>query len=128
MAAYDQRVSKMEHICQGNTMPEPHSFECYQQRVTDIVHALEEENQEDLENVTRILERITHLPSEQIKPRLHTLVENLVELQEVPCYAKVTPQEWTQAFSAWVEQHRGLALPSLSDEAISRESIYGDDH
>lgn len=108
-------------------MLEFHSFEEYQQRVTDIVHSLEEENQEDIENITRILSRITHLPSEQIKPRLHTLVENLVELQEVPFYAKATPQEWTQAFSAWVEHHRGLALPSLPDEAISRESIYGDD-
>ncbi|MGB7445246.1 MAG: hypothetical protein WA919_29595 [Coleofasciculaceae cyanobacterium] len=108
-------------------MLESRAFEDYQQRITDIVHSLEEENQEDIENITRILSRITHLPFEQIKPRLHSLVKKLVELQEVPFYAKATPQEWTEAFSVWVESHRGLALPSLSDEAISRESIYGDE-
>ena len=35
-------------------------------------------------------------------------------------------QEWSQAFRAWVESHRGQNLPILSDEAISRESMYPD--
>jgi hypothetical protein len=30
------------------------------------------------------------------------------------------------AFHNWIESHRALDLPSLSDEAISRESIYGE--
>lgn len=108
-------------------MPEP-LFEHNHQRVNDIVHSLEAENREDLETVTHILSKITHLPSEQIKPCLHTLMENLVELQETPFHNKATPEEWSQRFSAWVEGHRGLGLPLLSDEAISRDSIYGDDH
>ena len=92
-----------------------------------IVHSLEEENREDLETVTHILSRITHLPSEQIKPCLHAFMENLVELQETPFHAGAAPEEWLQRFSAWVEGHRGLGFRLLSDEAISRESIYGDD-
>lgn len=107
-------------------MSEP-LFEHEPHRVSAIVHALEEENREDLETVTHILLKITHLPSEQIKPCLHTLMENLIELQESPFHANATPEEWSQRFSAWVEGHRGLGLPLLSDEAIGRDSIYGDD-
>jgi uncharacterized membrane-anchored protein len=107
-------------------MPEP-LFENYQQRVSEIVHSLEEENREDLEIVMQILSKITHLSSEQIKPCLHTLMENLIELQETPIHAKAAPEEWSHRFSAWVEEHRGLGLPLLSDEAISRQSIYKDD-
>ncbi len=95
--------------------------------MSEIVHSLEEENREDLETVTHILSKITHLPSEQIKLCLHTLMENLIELQEIPFHTKAAPEEWSQCFSAWVEGHRALGLPLLSDEAISRESIYGDD-
>lgn len=107
-------------------MSEP-LFKHDQQRVSEIVHSLEAENREDLETVTHILSRITHLPAEQIKPCLHTLMENLIELQETHSHAKAAPEEWSQRFSAWVEGHRGLGLPLLSDDAISRDSIYGDD-
>lgn len=107
-------------------MPE-YSFGDYQQHVTEILHSLEEENWEDIETITQILSKITHLPSEQIKPRLHTLMESLIGLQEVPFHAKATPEEWSQRFHEWVEGHRELEIPSLSDEAISRENIYGDE-
>lgn len=105
-------------------MREP-SFEHYQQRVSEIVHALEADNREDLETVTHILSKITHLSSEQIRPCLHSLMENLIKLQEPPFHATATADEWSQHFMAWVESHRRLRLPQLSDEAISRESIYG---
>ncbi|MEM7591375.1 MAG: hypothetical protein AAF383_07620 [Cyanobacteria bacterium P01_A01_bin.83] len=39
---------------------------------------------------------------------------------------KTSIQERLAAFDDWVESHRGQNLPSLSDEAISRESIYED--
>lgn len=107
-------------------MPES-SFEHYQQRVSKIVHALEADNWEDLGTVTHILSKITHLFSEQIRPCLHSLMENLIELQERPFHATATPDEWSQRFSAWVEAHQGLGLPHLSDDVLSRESIYGDD-
>jgi hypothetical protein len=31
-----------------------------------------------------------------------------------------------RAFQEWVERHRSLELPNLSEEAMSRESIYGE--
>jgi hypothetical protein len=36
------------------------------------------------------------------------------------------PEEWIRKFRAWVASHEGLNLPVLSDEAMSRESIYSD--
>jgi hypothetical protein len=38
---------------------------------------------------------------------------------------KETPEEWIARFHAWVDSHP-TDTPLLSDEAISRESIYGD--
>jgi hypothetical protein len=57
--------------------------------------------------------------------------ENGVELTamlslERPLYERLSPQELAQAFLEWAESHRDLALPVLSDEAIGRESIYGE--
>jgi len=45
-----------------------------------------------LETVTQILSKVTHLPLEQIKPCLHTLMENLIGLQEtsfMQSYARI---------------------------------------
>jgi hypothetical protein len=38
---------------------------------------------------------------------------------------KTNPQEWAQRFDAWVDSHRP-DTPVLSDDAMSRESIYPD--
>jgi hypothetical protein len=40
--------------------------------------------------------------------------------------AEMSPQEWVEKFRAWTRSHSGENLPILSDEAISREFIYGD--
>jgi hypothetical protein len=58
----------------------------------------------------------------------------LVELVSVVNYLRdksyqgttISPQERALAFLDWAESHRGLDLPILSDEAISRDSIYGE--
>jgi hypothetical protein len=42
-----------------------------------------------------------------------------------PAY-ELSPEEWVRKFEAWTESHAGLNLPLLSDEDISRESIYAD--
>lgn len=38
---------------------------------------------------------------------------------------ELTPEEWVGQFRAWAESH-DRTTPLLSDEAISRESIYPD--
>jgi hypothetical protein len=40
-------------------------------------------------------------------------------------YETATPEEWAKAFREWAESHPRYQ-PFLSDEAISRESIYGE--
>ncbi|MGK7904755.1 MAG: hypothetical protein AB4352_25780 [Hormoscilla sp.] len=47
------------------------------------------------------------------------------EGQERPFYETATPEERAKAFREWAESHP-RNMPYLSDEAISRESIYGE--
>lgn len=42
-----------------------------------------------------------------------------------PFYATATPEERAQAFITWGMSHTPRGAPPLSDEAISRGSIYG---
>jgi hypothetical protein len=56
---------------------------------------------------------------------LETLMrEVLLAQQPSSSDAEMTPEEWVREFKAWTRSHSDL--PILSDEAISRESIYGD--
>ena len=41
-------------------------------------------------------------------------------------YETATSEEWVAEFLAWVEHPRHQNYPMLSDEAIGRESIYGE--
>ncbi|MGV3723506.1 MAG: hypothetical protein ACO1SX_21635 [Actinomycetota bacterium] len=58
-----------------------------------------------------------------------TLLDNgvLGEVAPLPFYATATPEERAQAFVEWAESHTPRNAPPLSDEAISRESIYFDE-
>ncbi len=40
--------------------------------------------------------------------------------------AELSPEEWVREFKAWTRSHSTDNLPILSDEAMSRDSIYGD--
>ena len=40
--------------------------------------------------------------------------------------AELSPEEWVRQFKAWTRSHAGDDLPLLSDEAMSREFIYGE--
>lgn len=57
-------------------------------------------------------------------------VSRLIE-QSLPAVAgqslwnTLSPEEWARAFDEWAHSNPSSALP-LSDEAVSRESIYGD--
>ena len=83
--------------------------------------------------------RLQHLPAEQIKQAvlkwledkeeasLALLEQTLPPTQESePAIEELSPAEKAAAFRAWAESH-SRGLPLLSDEAISRESIYSDE-
>jgi hypothetical protein len=52
--------------------------------------------------------------------------EVLVAAQPVAASTELSPEEWVRQFNAWTRSHAGRNLPVLSDEAMSRESIYAD--
>ncbi|MCC5639963.1 hypothetical protein LC593_29875 [Nostoc sp. CHAB 5844] len=82
---------------------------------------------QDVEAITLLLAKVTNRTPSEIKPYLDAMLQQLVQpLEERPFYETANPQEWIAAFQEWVESHRELNLPALSDEAISRESIYGE--
>jgi hypothetical protein len=58
---------------------------------------------------------------------LDTLVRDLLlERQPALAPAEITPEEWVKEFHAWVNNPAHKDLPLLSDEAISRDFIYGE--
>jgi hypothetical protein len=66
-----------------------------------------------------VSEYLQNLVREQITARIGTAAASR------PAY-ELPPEEWVRKFDAWAQSHAGLDLPILSDEDISRESIYRD--
>jgi len=91
-----------------------------------MLHNLQQDHQQDIQTITQVLAKITSRTPDQIKPLLDAMLKRLIESQQPPFYETATTTEWLIAFQEWVDSHRSLNLPNLSDEAISRESIYGD--
>ena len=81
---------------------------------------------------------LQNLPAEQIKQvvitwlgandgELTDLEQQLsFEVKSTQVSKKQSKEERLAAFHEWLESHKGQKLPFLSDEAISRESIYED--
>ncbi|NJR17505.1 MAG: hypothetical protein HC785_18510 [Calothrix sp. CSU_2_0] len=55
---------------------------------------------------------------------LKTLVEGLLANSSQPAPLKLSSQERAERFVNWAKSHKKITAPSLSDEVISRESIY----
>ncbi|MDJ1185864.1 hypothetical protein [Roseofilum casamattae] len=87
------------------------------------LHNLQQEHQQELETILRALEKLTNLPTERVEAYFKMLLEHLVQPEETPRFLN----QRSRAFYEWVESHREMDLPVLSDRAISRESIYGEE-
>lgn len=94
---------------------------------SEILHSFQESHRQDLETITQILAKITNRNPSEIQPYLQIILTELVS-PKTQCLVNetATPSERIAAFQAWVSSHRNVNFPTLSDEAISRESIYGD--
>jgi hypothetical protein len=53
------------------------------------------------------------------------LADQSVQPASIAHLQRTDPKEWARQFDAWVDSHRP-DIPVLSDEAMSRESIYPD--
>ncbi len=83
-------------------------------------------NTQLVESITQMIESLTpeeqDLLTQKIKPILQSQeITKTSHFQEM-----ASPQEWNNAFQEWIDSHKNMNLPSLSDKAISRESIYGE--
>ena len=56
---------------------------------------------------------------------LEQIAEQHVQPVSIAHLQKTNPKEWARQFDAWVDSHNPNT-PVLSDEAMSRESIYPD--
>lgn len=60
-----------------------------------------------------------------VETYLESLIESLAGPQLQHFQETATPEEWARALRDWSESH-GRNTPILSDEAISRESLYAE--
>jgi len=88
---------------------------------------LQEQHEDELDNIVRVLANITNISPKQVKPYIDNLLRQLVnKQQEPPFYETATAEEWVTAFREWAVSHYHDA-PPLSDYAVSRESMYEDE-
>lgn len=83
-------------------------------------------NTQLVEAITQMIKSLTPEEKDLLKQKTNPILQ----LSEIPKSSHfqetASPQEWNHAFQEWIDSHKDMHLPSLSDEAISRESIYGD--
>ncbi len=76
-----------------------------------------------VESLAKVVQSLT--PEE--RELFNQKVNSLDATQERPFYETATTEEWITAFREWAESHsQNQDSAILSDEAISRESIYGE--
>ena len=59
-----------------------------------------------------------------VQQYIQNSLESVASLDEEPSYDSMTPEQWVKEFEEWVDSHDYITAPPLTDEAISRESIY----
>jgi hypothetical protein len=80
-----------------------------------------------LELKPEIEARVTALAARQgisVEKYIQSVIEGLASLDEETSYKSMTPDEWAREFEEWVNGHDYITAPPLTDDQISRESIY----
>jgi len=72
--------------------------------------------------VEQQLEAQARIAGLSVKDYLEKRVEEMIRVSEMP--PAKTPQERLRLWDQWLSSHDYIKAPPLSDEAISRESIY----
>ena len=88
---------------------------------------------EQIQVVLRALAKLTSRSPEELKPYVDELLVRLgvqkvtnQELASDSFYETATHEQWSAEFHRWIDSHKGEDIPVLSDQAMSRESIYPD--
>jgi len=59
-----------------------------------------------------------------VEEYIQSFLESFASLDEEFSYDSLTPEQWTKEFEEWLDSHDYITAPPLTDEAVSRESIY----
>ncbi len=65
-------------------------------------------------------------PMNQNQKDSSTSKDRLFDVPQDHFFETSTDEEWLAEFHKWVDSHKGKDIPVLSDDAMSRESIYPD--
>ena len=86
------------------------------------------QNEQEIRQVLEAIAKITSRSPEEVKPYLLKLLEHLVPKQDSsdPQRKDLTYDEWLIEFHQWIDSHKDRGIPVLSEEAMSRESMYPD--
>jgi len=57
---------------------------------------------------------------------LHDLLQEVLLGRQPAVFQELGPEEWVREFKTWTHSHSGDELPVLTEEAMSRDSIYGE--
>lgn len=85
----------------------------------------EQAHEEEIAAVSLIVSKITNCSVEEVQPHLETMLCSLIKPKSLNI-PNTSSSKRAREFREWVESHKDMNLPVLSDEAISRESIYGE--
>lgn len=84
----------------------------------------------EIKQIMGALSKITSLSPEEIKPYLDQLLKRLALKQDnfdsVSFSETSSHEEWSAEFHQWIDSHKNRNIPVLSEEAMSRESMYSD--
>lgn len=83
-------------------------------------------NSQLVESIAQMIGSLTPEEKALLKQKVQLTLSPNEEIPTKHFQAISTPTEWISAFRQWTQSHKALNLPSLSDQAISRESIYGE--
>ncbi|NCR41890.1 MAG: hypothetical protein GPJ21_19870 [Microcystis aeruginosa W13-11] len=85
-------------------------------------------NNQLVKTLAQIIRALSEEEKQQLERELTSngAVEAIKSHQELSFCQTATPEEWIKAFEEWAESHRDKNFPQLSDQDISRESIYGE--
>lgn len=93
-------------------------------------NAIQSPDNEQIQLALGALAKLTSRSPEEIKPYIDELLARLgVQKADEPTasfYETATHEEWSKEFHQWIDSHKGEDIPVLSEEAMSRESIYPD--
>lgn len=83
-------------------------------------------NTQLVESITQMIESLTLEEKDLLKQKINPILQRSEIPKSSHFQETASPQEWNHAFQEWIDSHKDMNLPSLSDEAISRETIYGE--